>query len=201
MVRESWAQKDINDLRRLYPKTKMQDLIQYFRRSAYAIKSKACRLKIKRLIYETYERPPILQRFWSKVEKTDTCWLWIGSVKKGDGYGHFWDGQKVAHAHRWSYEYFNQCCILPGHQIHHTCKNPACVNPKHLVAVSPQQHSDLGDNGSYQRNQTHCKRGHVFNESNIYWDKYGHRQCRTCRRLHKRRMRQRQRNLLQEKVW
>ena len=36
----------------------------------------------------------VLQRFWAKVEKTETCWLWTAG-KAGNGYGSFWDGTKV----------------------------------------------------------------------------------------------------------
>lgn len=36
-----------------------------------------------------------MNRFWSKVQKTDTCWLWSAAVRrKDDGYGAFWlDGR------------------------------------------------------------------------------------------------------------
>jgi hypothetical protein len=42
--------------------------------------------------------------------------------------------------------------------------------------------------GSYHRNQTHCKRGHPFDASNTYVEKYGDgrfraRRCLTCRPL------------------
>lgn len=37
----------------------------------------------------------------------------------------------------------------------------------------------------WRKNQTHCKRGHPFDEANTYWDIRGHsrgRVCRTCQR-------------------
>lgn len=69
--------------------------------------------------------------FFSKVEKTDYCWNWIGS-KKQYNYGIFWNGKKRVLASRWSWEYHNQACIAKGVYCLHKCDNPACVNPTHL---------------------------------------------------------------------
>ena len=71
--------------------------------------------------------------FWMKVKKTDYCWEWIGSKNK-DGYGTLHD----ARAHQISYEMFYG--KLPdGLEIMHTCNNPSCVNPGHLVAGTHQE--------------------------------------------------------------
>ena len=32
---------------------------------------------------------PAEERFWEKVQKTDTCWLWTGCVNGVAGYGMF----------------------------------------------------------------------------------------------------------------
>lgn len=41
----------------------------------------------------------VVERFWSKVAKTPTCWLWGGATRAG-GYGHFWNGGKLVQAPR-----------------------------------------------------------------------------------------------------
>src|SRR5438309_473232 len=71
-----------------------------------------------------------ITRFWSKVQKTDTCWLWLGAPHHG-GYGRIHDGKKVVEAHRFSYEFFKGP-IPEGMFVCHSCDVPACVNPNHL---------------------------------------------------------------------
>lgn len=76
------------------------------------------------------ESPPIEERFWMKVNKTDGCWLWMGG-KDGDGYGGFWLEGKPISAHRYSYQ-LNIGPIPEGLLVLHTCDQPACVNPAHF---------------------------------------------------------------------
>jgi hypothetical protein len=71
-----------------------------------------------------------IKEFMKRVEKTDTCWLWVAG-KNGDGYGNWsLDGQSI-NAHRASYVLFVGE-ILDGLSVLHTCDNPSCVNPDHL---------------------------------------------------------------------
>ena len=72
-----------------------------------------------------------IDRYWKKVNKSDSCWEWTAS-KDRDGYGIFCvTAPKTMKAHRISAE-------LAGKDItqvvRHTCHNPACVNPDHLVS-------------------------------------------------------------------
>jgi len=76
-------------------------------------------------------RPPVpaALRFWAKVNKTASCWLWTGHRDR-DGYGTFRDVRHVR-AHRWSWEQANGP-IPRGLVLCHRCDTPSCVNPDHL---------------------------------------------------------------------
>ena len=78
--------------------------------------------------------------YMSKVEKTDTCWVWKGQIlHKRGGYGVFYDaslGKKIR-AHHYLVP------ILPSGspkmEYDHLCGNPACVNPEHLEMVTAEE--------------------------------------------------------------
>lgn len=73
---------------------------------------------------------PAKGRFWAKVEKTETCWLWKGAHCQF-GYGFIVDRGKRWVTHRYSYQlHFGP--IPDGLQVLHRCDNGACVRPDHL---------------------------------------------------------------------
>ena len=75
-----------------------------------------------------------IKRFWSKVNKNDSCWLWV-PPKTDRGYGQFQIKQNgkftSARAHRVSWVIRNGA-IQNGLLVCHKCDVPACVNPDHL---------------------------------------------------------------------
>ncbi len=81
-----------------------------------------------------YQKKSPLDRFWAKVEKTPTCWLWRGAIKDNidghGGYGAFWYNHKRGRAHVFAYE--NLVGPTNGKWVLHHCDIRHCVNPDHL---------------------------------------------------------------------
>jgi hypothetical protein len=80
-------------------------------------------------------------RFWSKVKKTETCWLWVAGREGHGGYGLFWLNGRNEVAHRVSYTWCNGP-IPAGVEIDHICRVRQCVNPEHLRPVSRKQNNE-----------------------------------------------------------
>ncbi len=117
-------------------------------------------------------------RFWSKVEKTDTCWLWNASIKS-NGYGQFSGQGHPLYAHRVAYELAHGP-IGPHLTVDHLCRVRRCVNPSHLEVVTMAENIRRGMSASAQNlRKTHCNRGHPFNGGNLRIDRRG-RVCLAC---------------------
>lgn len=80
-------------------------------------------------------------RFWEKVNKTETCWLWTGSIR-GGGYGKFSVDKKMVGVHRFSWIlHYGSIPAVPdtdyrGTCVLHKCDVPSCVRPDHLFLGS-----------------------------------------------------------------
>lgn len=146
----------------------------------YAARKLGIHKKISALLPGRF--PPLKERFWAKVNKTTTCWLWTGHLDR-HGYGSIWFKPKTVGAHRMS-------MILAGYDIpkdkvvDHICKNPKCVNPAHLRIVT--ERVNLIENSvspvALNAKKTHCKRGHSFNATNTLVTTQG-RQCKKCNQI------------------
>jgi hypothetical protein len=132
------------------------------------------------------------ERFWEKVNKDGPlppdrpdlgpCWLWTRG-KNGEGYGTFRIGDSARSAHLVAYEW-EYGPIPEGLQADHLCRVHACVRPSHLEAVTQQLNILRGVGlAAKQARQTHCMRGHPFDEINTGRTKRGQRYCKQCQRL------------------
>ena len=120
--------------------------------------------------------------FWSRVEKTATCWLWRG-YRSGSGYGAINLNRRSHCAHRLAYT-FLVGPIPDGLELDHLCRNRLCVNPAHLEPVTTRENVLRGNGPAAQHaRKTHCVNGHPYDESNTYYEKGGRwRRCRACSR-------------------
>ena len=129
---------------------------------------------------------PVVSRFWAKVQKTDTCWLWTGSQNPA-GYGTFWLDGTVVNSHRVAYE-LTQGPICEGLELDHLCNVKHCVNPDHLEAVTHRENGLRSEAPNIQLHRAGtCKRGHPVNDTNTYFRKSGPRAgevvyCKICER-------------------
>lgn len=121
--------------------------------------------------------PPL--RFWSKVHKTSSCWIWFaGKNQKGYGLFHVSSGKTQA-AHRFSWEQLNGP-VPKGLELDHLCRVRHCVNPAHLELVTHVENVRRGDAGINMASKTHCPQGHPYDEKNTYVHNNGGRACRKC---------------------
>lgn len=119
----------------------------------------------------------IEKRFWKKVDKNGDCWIWTASCQRG--YGQFWNGSRLVRSHRFSYE--KTIGEIPENFVlDHKCRNPKCVNPKHLEPVTFYENLMRGNNrNGIPRRSNFCGNGHEFTPENTKY--YGNaRVCRNC---------------------
>ena len=134
-----------------------------------------------------------LTRFLKYVNKTDTCWFWIGT-KNSSGYGIFSIRKKYSVAHKWLYEH-TVSQVPDKLDLDHICRNRNCVNPDHLEPVTRSENSKRGIGpklaAKRQLEKTHCPKGHEYSEENTYIRlNVGNRVCRICHRERERIRRQ-----------
>lgn len=124
--------------------------------------------------------------FWSRVEFTDTCWLWKGSLYNGYGSVRAWGKSTSPHRAAWE--------MLVGKipaslQVDHLCRVRNCVNPMHMELVTGKVNTLRGNSRSaINARKTHCPQGHPYNRKNT-WSGDGMRHCRMCNKLRTRKAR------------
>jgi hypothetical protein len=95
------------------------------------------------------------ERFWVKVEKTPTCWLWTASVHTS-GYGQIGHGPKKILAHRASWLLSHGEIPDKLHVLHH-CDTKLCVRPKHLfLGTNSDNVADMVAKGRQAKGRIQC---------------------------------------------
>lgn len=131
----------------------------------------------------------------------DDCWWWTGGLDK-NGYGVFMEStpdgprrQRSWRAHQFGWWVMWRSPVADGLVLDHLCRNPSCVNPKHLEPVTQgvNVHRSPISQASINAAKTHCPAGHPYNEENTLVNDRGWRTCRPCHRAHQNRRRARAR--------
>ncbi len=128
-------------------------------------------------------RPTDLARFNTKwVVVPSGCHEWQ-AFRDADGYGKFGiggrlGGMKRAHVVAWSFA--NGRWPIPGEVVRHTCDNPPCCNPEHLlIGTKRDNEQDKVRRGRHHnQKKTACRNGHNYSIHGAT-NKRG-RYCLTC---------------------
>ena len=139
-----------------------------------------------------------VERFWTHVQKTDSCWLWTRTKDTG-GYGVFCLSKpyRKVPAHRFAYGLLVGP-IPAGLDLDHLCRVRNCVNPAHLEPVTRHENlrRGVGVRTMVNAARTHCIRGHLLSGDNLYVNLKGERHCRECARMHDRQRSPRKRRVV-----
>lgn len=136
-----------------------------------------------------------INRFMANVDMSggpDACHEWTG--ERSNGYGLFVveDGLRTYGAHRWILGFQRGEHLRPKELACHHCDNPPCVNVAHLYVGDAKTNYwdavnrgliDVTRPGEFQKEKTHCPKGHPYSGSNLAIDHRGRRKCRRCARI------------------
>jgi len=140
-----------------------------------------------RILHGIKPHKPLMERFFDKTQRYEGgCLIWTG-CKDPKGYGSINIERRHVKVHRFAYETVFGA-IPKGLEIDHLCRNPSCVEPTHLEAVTSRENTLRGDRfsmGRLNRDKTHCLRGHPYDEDNTYKHR-NHRYCKACHNISRR---------------
>lgn len=85
---------------------------------------------------------PLLDRFYDRIayDRPDKCWEWMGTKDK-DGYGDLRERRAHYKTHRLMWTEWHRRPIPAGQIVMHSCDNPPCLNPYHLMLGTRSQNA------------------------------------------------------------
>lgn len=113
-------------------------------------------------------------RFWDNVTvNKHGYYVWTGRANS-KGYGVYALHNYKTKVHRWVFYW--EYGYWPD-TIDHTCRIKNCVDLRCLEDVTSEENSRR-----VRDRNTHCRRGHAYDESNLYWYD-GRRYCKKCHNI------------------
>lgn len=120
----------------------------------------------------------IEDRLWSRVEKTESCWLWTGDLNRKGYSTQIGFNKEYTTAHRIAYMLLVGP-IPDGLVLDHLCRVRNCVNPDHLEPVTQEENTRRGVDARWLED---CPNGHP---APLYRKTIpsGKNVCLACRRI------------------
>lgn len=130
------------------------------------------------------------EKFWSLVDQSagpDACWPWLAGTSTA-GYGRVrFHGERQEQATRVAFELAHGRPPAPDLLLRHTCDNPPCTNPAHLIEGTMKQNiGDMMERGRGWFQKGTCPKGHPWTPENslpIAGSDGRWKRCRTCMRI------------------
>lgn len=134
-----------------------------------------------------------LEDIFSRKIVRGECWLYSWSAKSRYPVVCYKGVQYKVHVLMYKSRHKN---FVPGKPVCHTCDEPWCFRPKHLVQrtqawnvrdAAKKKRLDTKSMTESRRNQMFCHRGHPLFGKNVYrYPNRKKRQCRMCKKINAR---------------